>query len=155
MIYRKLRLDHSIHQLQERQSAKYHPSGDNIGLRVHIFIGEEGSIAGPGHGVLKEVMKYHAVLTQLDLLAVHENNLHTETSINIKLSQNNNLSEGGIVKIKVGDVKVNMYLVIIPKTPGLFPIRIDQICVWNYNLYLFSIPNGRLFSSLSMMIFFI
>ena len=29
-------------------------------------------IVGPVHGVLKKLMKYHAVLTQLDLLAIHK-----------------------------------------------------------------------------------
>ena len=72
VIYCKLRLDHHIHQLQERQSTNYLPSRDNIGVRVHFFVGEEGSIAGLGHGALEEVVKYHNELKQLDLLAVRE-----------------------------------------------------------------------------------
>ena len=72
MIYRKLRLDHRIHQLQERQTANYLPSCDNTGVHVQTFFREEGSIAGLGQGVLKKVMKDHAVLTQLDLLEIHK-----------------------------------------------------------------------------------
>ena len=67
-----MRLDHRIHQLQERQPANYIPSCDNIGVRVQTFFREEGSIAGPGHGVLEQMMKDHSVLTQLDLLAIHK-----------------------------------------------------------------------------------
>ena len=72
MIYLKLRLDRRIHHVQERQSTNYLPSRDNIGVRVHLFVGEGGSIAGPGNGFLEQLMKDHTVLTQLDLLAVHE-----------------------------------------------------------------------------------
>ena len=72
VIYRNIRLDHRIHQLQERQPANYFPSHENIGVRVQPSVREEGSTAGPGHGVLKKVMKYHAVLTPLDLLEIHK-----------------------------------------------------------------------------------
>ena len=54
----------SVHQLS--------PFPRKHQCRCRYFFEEEGSIAGTGNGVLEQFMKYHAVLTQLDLLAVDE-----------------------------------------------------------------------------------
>ena len=51
-----------------------------------------------------------------------DNNLHTETSINMTISQSNDLEDGRLIKIKVEAIKVDMELETIPENPNLFPV---------------------------------